>query len=51
MQHGGCSKRKRSLKGADSVEVRSYQPSAEVAAAMAARRAVLRQKAEEMCGE
>jgi hypothetical protein len=27
MQHGGCSKRKRSLKGADSAALRSYQPS------------------------
>lgn len=28
MRHGGCSKRKRSLKGADSAAPRSYQPSA-----------------------
>ena len=50
MQHGGCSKRKRSLKGADSAALRSYQPSAEVAAVAEKRRKELRQKAEEMSG-
>ena len=50
MQHGGCSKRKRSLKGADSASLRSYQPSAEVAAVAKKRCKELRQKASEMCG-
>ena len=49
MQHNGCSKRKRSLKGAESAALRSYQPSPEVAAAMKKRRRVLHQKAKQMC--
>ena len=48
MQHGGCSKRKRKLKGADSAALRSYQPSAAVAAVAEKRCKELRQQAEEM---
>ena len=57
IQHGGCSKRKRSLKGqgrslkgADSASLWSYQPSAEVAAVAKRRCKELRQKASEMYG-
>ena len=47
-QHNGCSKRKCTLNGADSVAIRAYQPTAAVAAVAKKRRKVLRQKAEEM---